>query len=195
MYRCESWTIKNAECQRIDAFKLWCWRRLLRVHPLDCKEIQPVHLKGNQPWIVIGRTECEAEAPILWPPDANSRFIGKDPDAGKDWGQEEKGLTEDEMVGITKSVDMNLSKVQEILKDREAWCAAVHGVIKSQTWLSDRTATITIRLSTNQLLPSHTFQTSYFLYYTHFLALRATERIYISVQPLALSVCPGKYAL
>ena len=65
---------------------------------LDCKEIKPVHPKGNQPWIFIWRTDTEAEAPILWPPDAKSLLIGKDPDAGKDWGQEEKGATEDEMV-------------------------------------------------------------------------------------------------
>ena len=89
--------VKKAECRRIDAFELWCWRRL--ESPLDCKEIQPVHPKGNQSWIFIGRTDLEAEAPIIWPPDAKSWLIGKDPDAGKDWGQEERGTTEDEMVG------------------------------------------------------------------------------------------------
>ena len=68
MYGCESWTIKKAERRRIDAFELWCWRRLLRV-PLDCKEIQPVHPKGDQSWVFTGRTDVEAEAPILWPPD------------------------------------------------------------------------------------------------------------------------------
>ena len=94
----ESWTIKKDEGQRIDAFKLWCWRRLLRV-PLNCKEIKLVNPKGNQPWIFIGRTDAEAEAPILWPPDVKSWLIGKDPDAGKDWRREEKGETEDEMVG------------------------------------------------------------------------------------------------
>jgi len=67
MYGCESWTIKKAECRRIDAFELWCWRRLLS--PLDCKEIQPVHPKGDQSWVFIGRTDVEAETPILWPPD------------------------------------------------------------------------------------------------------------------------------
>jgi len=67
--------------------------------PLDCKEIQPVHPKGDQSWVFIGRTDVEAETPILWPPDAKSWLISKDPDAGKDWGQEEKGMTEDEMVG------------------------------------------------------------------------------------------------
>ena len=73
--------------------------------PLDCKEIKPVSLKGNQPWIFIGRTDTEAEAPILWPPDVKSQFTGKDPDAGKDWRQEEKGMTEDEMVGWHHQLD------------------------------------------------------------------------------------------
>ena len=98
MYRCESWTMKQAECWQIDALKMWCWRRLLRV-PWTCKEIQPVHRKGDQSWMFIGRTDVEAETPILWPPDVKSWLIGKDPDAGKDCGQEEKGTTEDEMVG------------------------------------------------------------------------------------------------
>ena len=82
MYGCESCTIKKAEHWRIDVFKLWCWRRHLRVC-WTCKEIKPVNSKGNQPWILIGRTDAEAEAPILWPPDAKSCLIGKDPDAGK----------------------------------------------------------------------------------------------------------------
>ena len=71
MYGCESWTVKKAECRRIDAFELWCWRKLLRV-PWDCKEIQPVHSKGDQSWVFIGRTDAKAETPILWPPDAKS---------------------------------------------------------------------------------------------------------------------------
>ena len=71
MYGCESWTIKKAECQRIDAFELWCWRRLLK-SPLDCNEIQPVHPKGDQSWVFIGRTDVEAETPILWAPNAKS---------------------------------------------------------------------------------------------------------------------------
>ena len=70
IYGCESWTVKKAECQRIDAFEMWCWRRLL--NPLDCKEIQPVHPNGDQSWVFIGRTDVEAETPILWPPDAKS---------------------------------------------------------------------------------------------------------------------------
>ena len=90
MYGCESWTIKKAECQRIDAFELCYWRRL--ENPLDCKEIQPVHPKGDQSWLFIGRTDAEAESSILWPLDAKSWLIWKDPDAGKDWGQKEKGM-------------------------------------------------------------------------------------------------------
>ena len=106
--------------------------------PLDCKEIQPVHPKGDQSWVFIGRTDAEAEAPVLWPPDAKSHFIGKDPDTGKDGRQEEKGVAEDEMVGWPhQSTDTNLSKLPEIVKDREAWRAAVHGVTRRQTWLSD----------------------------------------------------------
>ena len=97
MYGYESCTIKKAGCQGIDAFELWCWRRLFE-SPLDCKDIQPVHPKGDQSWVFIGRTDVEAETPILWPPDAKSWLIWKDPAAGKDWKQEEKGMTEDEMV-------------------------------------------------------------------------------------------------
>ena len=98
MYGCESWTIKKAEHWRIDAFELWCWRTL--ESPLDSKEIQPVHPKGNQSWIFIGRTDAEAEAetPILWPPDAKNWLTGKDPDAGKDWRWEK-------MVGLHQWLD------------------------------------------------------------------------------------------
>ena len=96
MYGCESWTIKKVECRRIDVFKL-VLEKTIEI-PLDCKEIKPVNPKGNQSWVFFGRTDAEAEAPILWPPDVKSWLIWKDPDAGKDWRQE-KGMTEDKMVG------------------------------------------------------------------------------------------------
>jgi len=110
--------------------------------PLDSKEIKPVNHKGNQPWIFIGRTDAKAEAPILWPPDASSRLTGKDPDAGKDWGQEEKGATEDELFGWHHQLHGH--EFEQTLgdwKDRGAWHvkvrgASVHGVTKSQTWHS-----------------------------------------------------------
>ena len=98
MYGFESWTMMKAECQRTNTFELWYWRRLLK-SPLNCKEIQPVHPKGNQSWMFIGRTDVKAETPTLWPPDAKNWLIWTDPDAGKDWRREEKGMTEDEMVG------------------------------------------------------------------------------------------------
>ena len=93
----ESWALKNG----------WFWTVVLEKtleSPLDCKEIQPVHPKGNQSWVFIGRTDVKAQTPILWPPDAKSWLIGKDPDAGKDWRWEEKGTTEDEMVDCMASL-------------------------------------------------------------------------------------------
>ena len=103
----------------------WCfWTVVLKKtleSPLDCKEVNPVNAKGNQSWIFIGRTDAEAETPIFWPPDAKNWLIGKDPDAGKDGRQEEKGTTEDEMVrGITDSMDMGLGELRELVMDREA---------------------------------------------------------------------------
>ena len=179
MYGCESCTIKKAEHWRLDAFELWCWRRLLS--PLDCKDIQPVYPKGDQPWVFFVRTDVEAENPTLWPPHAKSWLMWKDLDAGKDWGQEEKGMTEDKMTGwhhwfnghggaaaaksrqscltlcdpivgsppgspipgifqarvlewvaiAFSTLDMSLGKLRELVMDREAWSAAVHGVTES----------------------------------------------------------------
>ena len=107
-------------------------------NPWDFKEFKPVHPKGDQSWVFIGRTDVEAETPVFWLPDAKSWLIWKDSDAGKNWGQEEKGTIEDEMVdGITNSMDMSLSKLQEIVKDREARHAPAHEVTKSWTQLSD----------------------------------------------------------
>ena len=131
----EGWVPKN-----------WCFRTVVLEKtlesPLDSQEIKPVKPKENKPWIFIGRTDAEAEASILWPPDAKSWLIGKDPDARKDWVQEENGSAEDNKIdSITDSVDMNLSKLWEMVKDREVWRTAVHWVAKSQTWLSNWTTT------------------------------------------------------
>ena len=105
------------------------------------KEIKPVNPKWNQLWIFTGRIEAEAEGPILWLANVNSQLFGKDPDAGKDWMQKEKREAEDEIGSIANSVDMNLSKLREMVKDRGAWCVAVHGATENQTWLSESTTT------------------------------------------------------
>ena len=96
-YGYESSTVKKAEHRRIDAFELWCWRTLLS--PLDCKEIQPVHSEGDQPWDFFGRNDAKAETPVPWPPHVKSCLIEKDSDAGREWGQEEKGTAKDKMAG------------------------------------------------------------------------------------------------
>ena len=142
MYGCESWTYKESW-----ALKNWSfWTMVLEKtleSPLDFKEIQQVHPKGNQSWIFIGRTDAKAETPILWPPDAKSWLIRKAPDAGKDWKQEEKVMTEDETVGWLHQLNGHeFEQSLEIMKDREIWHAAVHGVAKGWTLLRDWTTTM-----------------------------------------------------
>ena len=127
----EGWALKN-QC-----FWLVLLEKILE-HPLDCKEIKPVHPKGNQSSIFIEGTDAEAETPILWAPDMKNWLIGKDIDAGKDWKQEEKGRQRMRWLeGITDSMDLSLNNLQEMVKDREALRAIVHGVTKSPSWLSD----------------------------------------------------------
>ena len=131
------------DCEESWALKNWCfWTVVLEKtleSPSDCKEIQLVHPKGDQSWVFIGRTDAEAETPVLWPPHLKSWLIGKDPDAGRDWGQEEKGTTEDEMAGWHHRLDGRESEWTPGVGDREAWCAAIHGVAKRQTRLSNWT--------------------------------------------------------
>ena len=142
IYGYESWSIKKTEC-----WKNWCsWTVVLEKtleSPLDCKESQPVHPKGNQCWIFIGRTDAEAQIPTLWPPDAKNQLTGKDPDAGKDWRREEKGTTEDEMVEWYHW--LNGHKFEQALgvgdgQGSLACCSPC--VSKSWTWLSDGTELI-----------------------------------------------------
>ena len=134
----KSWMIQKAEHQRIDAFELCCWRRLLRV-PWTSRRSNQSILKEINPAYSLEELMLKLKAPILWLPDSKSQFIGKDSDAGTDWGQEEKGSQR--MRWLDNITDSCLSKLQEIAKDMEAWHAAVHGVTKRQTRLRDWTTT------------------------------------------------------
>ena len=154
MYSCERWNIKRAESRRTDAFELWCWRRLLRV-PGTARKSKKVNPKGNWPWIFIGRTSAEAETPVPWSPDANSRLIGKDCDAGKDWRQEEKGTAEDEMVGGHHRLNGHeFPQAPGVDDEQRSLHAAARGVAKSQTLLSYWTATNRVAVTESWLLRS-----------------------------------------
>ena len=158
------------DCEEGWAPKNWCfWTVVLEKtleSPLDCKETQPIHSEGNQPWDFLGRNDAKAENPVLWPPHVKNWLIGKDFDSGRYWGQEEKGMTEMRWLdSITDSMDMNLGELPEMVMDREAWRAAIHGFTKSRTKLSDWTELnwvlhlslmlfpISVRIELNSLTP------------------------------------------
>ena len=135
MYGCESWTIGCT-------LKNWCFWTVVLSSPLDCKEIKPVNPKGNQPWRFIGRTDAEAEATILWPPEAKNWLIGKDLVLEKIESRRRRGWQRKRWLDdISDSMDRSLSNLSEMVKDRKAWHAAVHGVSNSQIWLTDWTTT------------------------------------------------------
>ena len=121
----------------------WCfWTVVLEKtleSPLDCKEIQPIHSKGDRSWVFFGRNDAGAEAPVLWPPHVKSWLTGKDSDAGRDWGQEEKGKREDEMAGLTDSMYVSLSELQELVRPGVLRFMAIHGITNSRTRLRDWT--------------------------------------------------------
>ena len=144
-------------CEEGWAPKNWCiWAVVLEKTlegPLDSKEIQPVHSEGDQPWVFFERNDAKAETPVLVPPHAKSWLIGKDCDAGRDWGLKEKGTTKDRWLdGITDSMDVSLSVLQELVKDREAWRAAIHGITKRHDWATELNQTDLIAKGTLSML-------------------------------------------
>ena len=161
----ESWAPKN----------LCFWTVVLEKtleSPLNSMEFKPVNPKGNLSWRHIGRSDAKAEAPKLRPPNAKSQLIGKDPDAGKDWRQEEKGMTEDELIGCYHRFNVHeFEQTQGNSEGQGSWCAAVHGVSKSQTWLSSQTTTFFPLLFSLSLLLSLSLSLSLYIYILLYISL------------------------